>query len=247
MSLCLKDGMRASLAAIALGLATTSSIAGTIGVPEMQIWMQVNDNNMIPYTPAGFQNPDGTYTYNGYYEGEGFDLDFDAIADTDPFINNTVAVTNTSGSTNTYTFIVMLPTISITGGTVMGASIGGSVTDANFSGGATLGSAGGPVFTGLIDGSAAPGATLLNDPYSSPAVPFAGGTSNILATSFGLPGPSFPGPDVLGSIGIQLKFTLTAGDTAAITSFFIVEPVPAPAAFALLGLAGLAGSRRRRS
>jgi MYXO-CTERM domain-containing protein len=247
VSMCLNFGMRASLAAIALGLTTTSSIAGTIGVPEMQIWMQVNDNDMIPYTPAGFQNPDGTYTYNGYYEGSGFDLDFDAIADIDPFINNTVAVTNTSGSTNTYTFIVMLPTIAITGGTVMGASIGGSVTDANFDGSATLGSAGEPIFTGLIDGSAAPGATLLNDPYASPAVPFAGGTSNILATSFGLPGPSFPGPDLLGSIGIQLKFTLTPGDTAAITSFFIVEPVPAPAALALLGLAGLAGSRRRRS
>ena len=247
MGRCLRKAMRISLAASVLSFVTSAGFAGTI-VPQMELWVQVNDNDMIGYTPAGFENPDGTYTYNGYYEGNGFDLDFDAIGDTDPFINNTIAVTNTSGSTNTYTFIVVLPTIAITGGSFMGGSIGGSVNDSNFSGAATLASAAGsPVYTGLIDGVGAPGATMYNDPFTSAPVPFAGGTSILPATSFGLPGPTFPGPDVAGSIGIQLKFTLTAGDSAAITSFFIVEPVPAPAALALLGLAGIAGPRRRRS
>jgi hypothetical protein len=241
---CLKHSSRTLLAAMAAGFITTSSFAGVL--PQLELWVQVNDSESIQYTPAGFQNPDGTYTYNGYYEGAGFDLDFDAIGDPDPFVSNTVGITNTTTTTNTYSITVLLPSIAITGGTLIGGSIGGSVTDSNFDGMAFLQSAGMPVYTGLIDGMPVAGATLLNDPYSSPSVGFAGNTVNISAANFGLPGPSFPGPDVSGSIGINLTFTLTPGDSAAITSFFVVEPVPAPAALALLGIAGCIGSRRRR-
>jgi MYXO-CTERM domain-containing protein len=51
---------------------------------------------------------------------------------------------------------------------------------------------------------------------------------------------------VAATIGIQLDFILSAGDSVAITSYFQVDPVPAPAGLALLGLAGLGGRRRRR-
>jgi LPXTG-motif cell wall-anchored protein len=51
---------------------------------------------------------------------------------------------------------------------------------------------------------------------------------------------------VAGFIGIQLQFILSAGDSVAISSYFEVQPIPAPAGLALLGLAGITARRRRR-
>jgi MYXO-CTERM domain-containing protein len=51
---------------------------------------------------------------------------------------------------------------------------------------------------------------------------------------------------VTTNIAIRLAFTITAGDSASFTSLFVVVPAPA-GAFAMLGLVGLAGGRRRRS
>ena len=52
----------------------------------------------------------------------------------------------------------------------------------------------------------------------------------------------------LGSsaIGMQFRFTLSAGDSVSFSSLFNVVDVPAPGAMALLGAAGLVSSRRRR-
>jgi MYXO-CTERM domain-containing protein len=46
--------------------------------------------------------------------------------------------------------------------------------------------------------------------------------------------------------GLELTFTTAAGDTVFGGGDFTTNPVPAPGALALLGLAGLAGTRRRR-
>ena len=66
---------------------------------------------------------------------------------------------------------------------------------------------------------------------------------------FGGPIPSLPYGAVNQNIAIRLEFTLTAGDAASFTSLFVVEPIPAPGAAALLGLGGLVGlgGRRRRA
>ena len=50
--------------------------------------------------------------------------------------------------------------------------------------------------------------------------------------------------DVATSIGVNLNFTLSPGETLGITGNFTIAP--APGALALLGIAGLAGRRRRR-
>ena len=244
-----RQAVVASLIISAATIACTqrSAWAGDVGAPQMQIYLGVNDGPLTPYTPDVSDNGNGTYNYNGYYYGEGWELDFSALGDPDPFVSNVVGLTNNSGVTNNYTFIVVMPSMSIAGGTVIGGSIGGSVTDSNNDGVATLASVGSnAIYTGQMDGLDVAGATLFNSPFTSTPVPFAGGTSSLGTADFGLPGPTFPGPALVGSIGIKLNFSLTAGDSAAITSFFNVQPVPAPAALALFGLAGLARSRRRR-
>ncbi len=111
------------------------------------------------------------------------------------------------------------------------------------SGTATIANAGGaPLFDGLIDGGSA--LSIITSPYSFSA-PFAGGTSNIPATNVGLPGPTIPGPAALSTIGINHTFTLTPGDTVALTSFFIVVPEPASLGLMACG-AVLIGLRRQR-
>jgi hypothetical protein len=237
------------LAGAAALLCATSVFAGdTPPAPELQIYIQEGDGEGVTYTPGGSDpDGDGVYEYDGEYQHPTWGMDFNILADSDPFVNSVIGFTNNSGVDQDYTIIVNLPTIAIPGGSLMGGSVGGSVTDSNFSGAASVTSTGGAaIFTGLVDGLGAPGATLLNDPFATAPVGFAGGTSVFGPASFGLPGPTAPGPAVAGSIGIQLKFRLTAGDSVAMTSFFIVEPIPAPAGIALFGIAAIVGRRRRR-
>lgn len=57
------------------------------------------------------------------------------------------------------------------------------------------------------------------------------------------------GPGANSSIGITLRFTLTPGDQASITSVFNIVAVPEPVTGALVGfgLLGLAVAGRKRA
>jgi hypothetical protein len=176
-------------------------------------------------------NGDGTYSYDGsaVAGGGGWNLSWDVTVKEDPFIDGVFAVTNNTGSTQTYTIIFTLPVSpAVTPSSLTGASAIGNLTVDPVNGGTLGHSAGTAMFTALLDG--VPYDTLLDND----AVTLAFGSGSTGAESFGLPGITQPGPAVLSTIGIQIKFTLTAGDSASFTSRLDVVPVPEPVSALLL-------------
>lgn len=162
------------------------------------------------------------------------------------FVTADLAVTNTSGTTQSFWALVTLTLDSpILGGTLMNGQASAAVTD--FLGnGATLSTiasgpfAGDPIYTGRING--VPQHTLMDSPFILNANPF---DSNSVAETFGQPVP-LVGPDA-STISVWLKFDLTAGDTANVVGMFEVSAIPAPAALPVLAaLSLLVGVRRRR-
>lgn len=232
-----------ALALIAGAMIAPAAYAG-LTPPDLTFYLQVNGENPLYFFPTATQTGPTSWNWSGNYEGTGWAMpSFSINADTDPMVNANITFTNNTLTTQTYTIVVTLPVDPIGPGSLMDGSMGGSITDSNGNGVATVAAtAGGAIYSALIDGNVV--ATLLNDPFSaSPAN--SGGTQTYGPASFGQPTP-IGGPSVNTDIGIRLRFTLTPGDSVAMTSFFRVEPVPAPAGLALLALAGLAGSRRRR-
>ena len=170
----------------------------------------------------------------------------------DPFISASVDVVNNTATTQIYTLIFTLPISPIVGGTRMGGSTQGGVTDAGGgAGGAPDGigtvsttGAGTALYNGQIDGvdklALFPDVKTIN-------APFAGGSASDSANA-GLPAVSIPGPaSALSTIGIKHTFSLTSGDRATFTSFFRVEAaVPEPGSVGLLAIGGLVLFLRRR-
>jgi PEP-CTERM motif len=202
-------------------------------------------------TAAGEWHPAIINTGNGYiinnvhYNPVGASLYcYDMSVGFDPFISASVDVINNTASIQNYSLTFTLPISPITIGSRVGGSTQGGVTDASFNGIGTLSTVGTntALYYGLIDGSNV--LPLFPDLYTI-NVPFAGGSASV-TTSAGLPGPTIAGPNALTSIGIRHEFSLTPGDRATFTSFFVVEPVPEPASLSLLAIGGLVLICRRR-
>lgn len=230
---------------VVLAFSQVASAAVAIG-PDVQIEVGVMGNTVVLHPKAEPNGNANQFDANGSDSMAGmWDLTWDMTVDTDPFVNGVFSLTNISGTTQTFMLNVTVPVSpAVTPSSLIGGSVGGSVTDANNDGVATIANNGAmPLFHGHIDGVDI--LPIITSPYSFSA-PFAGGTANIPATNVGLPGPTIPGPAALNTIGIGHQFTLTPGDTVALTSFFVVEPVPEPASIGLVacGLA-LIGLRRR--
>ncbi|MFO0895257.1 MAG: hypothetical protein U0574_09940 [Phycisphaerales bacterium] len=197
----------------------------------------------------GWQDSSGAQGASSMWEyknGQSFDqggMVYALEVDPDPYIGFSFEFFNNTASTQLFSVTMTLPVGFWNQGSLIGASIGGSVTDANFDGVGVLSSAGGPIFDGKVDGSTQ--LTLFNDPFSV-SVPFFGATATLGPETAGLPGPSIAGPGLVTTdMSITLTFSLTAGDRASFTGIFVMQYIPAPAG--VLALAGLVGLRRRRT
>lgn len=170
--------------------------------------------------------------------------------DPDPSVLAITAVTNTSAVTQTFVINVTLPIAPAFGApSLIQGSVSGSLTDTSSATGfGTIGFAslaavtGGSVYTGLIDGTSV--RTLLDDPFSI-AVLVNNGSSVIGPADFGIPVRESIATATTTDIGIELRFQLSAGDSASFTSVFDVIPIPEPNTAGLVGLGLLLLTVRR--
>jgi hypothetical protein len=185
-----------------------------------------------------------TYLGNNIYHTGGFAavtagyLQWDALIDPDPFINGTFSITNTANSTQTFTVNFNLDSTVQFAQSLMNGAFAGTLNDANGDGSASIGRVAGSAgfYSALIDGNLV--RSLGSSAYSYSGAAF--GSSQVGPESF----DPVVGPALNATIGLQFRFTLSAGDSVSFSSLFNV--VPAPGAIALLGAAGCIGSRRRR-
>jgi hypothetical protein len=156
----------------------------------------------------------------------------------DPFVLNNILVTNTTTTTQIFSAFVGFPTTFAAPNLISG-TITTSVIDRDLNGATVATVSGTPIYQAQIDGLTV--ATMQNDPFSLTTM-----TSTASSATFG---PTVNAVPVTSNIGIQLRFSLTAGDTAAILSRFDVIPEPSSAAACagtMLVLTRTFSRRRRR-
>jgi hypothetical protein len=242
-----------AIASVVAASVFVAPAANASGLPNLSLSLSSNTGTTA-FDPAAYgnawANPNQTFSYTGQHSQSGqWNLGWSMLLGPEKeemFIVANFVVTNNSLVTQTFNlsltniFAVNFPGLMDVS---MGGSVTGSLTDLNGNG-ATLGSpVNGSLYTAFIDGNAV--ATLLDDPFSVSAGVFE--SAVVGPASFGDPIPSDPAPNALTSIGIDLEFTLSAGDAASFTSIFVISGmlIPGPGAIAFFALAGFAGRRRR--
>jgi hypothetical protein len=158
----------------------------------------------------------------------------------DPFVLNNILVTNTTTTTQIFSAFVGVPTTFAAPNNISG-TITTSVIDEGANGATVASVSPTAIYQAQIDFVTV--ATMQNDPFSLTTT-----TSTASSATFG---PIASGVPVTSNMGIQLRFSLTAGDTAAILSRFDVTVIPEPASAAvcagtMLMLSGTFSRRRRR-
>ncbi len=191
----------------------------------------------------------GTGTYYGTVVGASniWSLDYNLLAnDAGATAWNQGGITfrNLTDTVRDFHITLLMPLSSVGGMEgLYNGSLGGSlITDAN--GGQFTSLAGLPLYQSSVGGSAI--ASLHNNPVSITRT--TAGASSIGYQAFGGTTPSMPGPEFMTNIVYQLHFSLTGGDTVVFTAALggLGAPIPAPGAFALLGVAAVTGLGRRR-
>jgi|GEM_PF-3704813 len=157
-----------------------------------------------------------------------------------------LTVANNTSATQTISFLTTLPLFStILPSSVISGSTAATLTISDDGG--TLSTSGSTAFyQGMIDGAVVPmnAADLIPAPTTSSPGPFQSG--GFAMDSFGGPAPSQPAGEISTSIGILITFDLSAGDAMSFTSAFAADNIPTPGSIAILMVAGLVTTPRRR-
>ena len=183
------------------------------------------------------------FTYSGETSWTECDVNWEHDLEVDPGLGFGFTVTNNLTFTETFNLVAEVSVPGWSDGTLLGASVGGSVTDTNFDGSALLLGQSTGLLSAILDGSLQ--LEVGEDVVTS--VDVLGGTSSFGPYQEGLgpDGADIIGPQVTdGVLRIELDFTLSAGDTASFSGGYVVEYVPAPGG--LFALVGAAAFRRRR-
>ena len=248
------------LAAVTLLVYTSAAYADPAGPPAElpALGLRINDHGGGPpddVDPPGLEIAANRFQFKGERGRRGvgrWHIEWDIVVNPDPFIDASLIVRNNLPIDQEFTFNIELPiTPSLSGGTLIGGSFSGTLTEGGGNG-ATMRAldAQTPFYAALIDGNVVQ--TLFDNPDAITAQSFE--TVTFGPESFGnfpQPIPSLAGPDAANStIGINLNFIVSANDSVTLTGTFVVEPVPEPSTVvlcisALIGL--LAFGRRRRS
>jgi hypothetical protein len=225
--------------------------AGLLGADHLPTFTITADgaDSAWTWTPpvSGFEPvPDG-YLLRNVYQQAGVlhgraDVTVDLLRyNPDPFVLNNILVTNTTTTTQVFSAFVGFPTTFAAPNLISG-TITTSVIDRDLDGATVASTAGVAIYQAQIDGTTV--ATLQNDPFSLTTTTSTAATANF--------GPTVNAVPVNANIGIQLRFSLTPGDTAAILSRFDVVEIPEPASAAaacvgtMLVMTGTFARRRRR-
>ena len=210
--------------------------------PNFQMMMQVGTG--APYgldaTVTPVQDGDNwKYQIDGSYNQHGYQMTLHYVIDPDPTITGNVVITNLTASTQNYALTFNLPVVPRFNPSLLNGSVGLTTTaDSTAATVATV--APDPIYAALIDGVTV--RKLLDNPFSLSAPAF---DSAVATDKFGIPAP-IGGGAVNASIGINLRFSVTPGDQAGITSQFTANPVPEPSSLLTLAIGGLALVRRRK-
>ena len=183
-----------------------------------------------------------TGMWSGTWSTAMWDATWNLALDPDPGISGVIGLTNNNATMmQAMTFNVSMATIGYyPAGSFMTGSSAITVTDANFSGSATMSTQTGvAMYTALIDGTQLiPSGELFPDAYTLTATGL--GAANSANTSFTSTTPIA----LASSMGINHLFRLSPGDNATANSTFYV--IPEPMTVSLLGLGALALLKRRR-
>lgn len=255
-----QTGRFLAVTAAALGLVTMAKAdtSGTGPAPTIQMTWDASGDTVNPFTynPNDFATTStsfGQWTltnqangdvrtetgwrYRGGFVGSTYSLNWDCVINQDPFVDSTINVTNNSAATQTFWVYMPLNIVPTGPGVVMDGSVSASLSSQSFFNPAMLAATGAEsVYQAYINGGIVK--TLWNPGYSLVAAPLASAGDT---TSFS----GQNNPSLANQIAIQLKFTLSPGDSASVTGIFNIA-VPGPAGLTAFAVFGLFGTGRRR-
>jgi hypothetical protein len=246
-----------ALAALSIGLFATAAKAGVIDASKVPVIVvsagENSGGHLFVPDPSNFSasGTDGDYSLTSSMNLGGISSASVSVQqlefNNDPFVLNNFLVTNNLAVPQVFSVFVGLPAGLAAPNTISG-NVRTSVIDGGTDGATITSVAGSAIYQAQVDFAAVQ--TLQNDPFSVVAVP---GGSNTASATFG---PTLSNVPVNATIGVQLRFMLSGGDTASILSRFDVIPggpnggLPEPTTLTLGGIVmvlgvGLRGRRGR--